>query len=100
MLGALLYLRLTSLKNLLLSRLRRLKQPKYLVGAIVGVGYFWFFFFRRFATSTPRTLPRGLPPGVVLPVLDAIPLLATFGALALLVIATFAWALPDEIGRA
>ncbi len=39
MLGALLYLRLTSLKNLLLSRLRRLRQPKYLLGAAVGVAY-------------------------------------------------------------
>ncbi|RFC43616.1 MAG: hypothetical protein DUW69_002173, partial [Verrucomicrobia bacterium] len=36
MLGALFYLRLTSLKNVVLSRVRRLKQPKYLVGAIVG----------------------------------------------------------------
>lgn len=52
MFGALLYLRLTSLKNWLRMRLLRLKQPKYLAGAIVGVAYFWFFFFRRsFATS-------------------------------------------------
>jgi len=47
MLGALLYLRLTSLRNLLRMRLLRLKQPKYLVGAIVGAAYFWFFFLRR-----------------------------------------------------
>jgi len=44
---ALLYLRLTSLRNGLLGRLRRLRQPKYLVGAIAGALYFWFFFFRR-----------------------------------------------------
>ena len=47
MFGALLYLRLTSLKNWLRMRLLRLKQPKYLAGAVVGVAYFWFFFFRR-----------------------------------------------------
>jgi ABC-2 type transport system permease protein len=47
MIGALLYLRLTSLQNLLRSRLQRLKQPKYLFGAIVGAAYFWFFVFRR-----------------------------------------------------
>ena len=47
MLGALLYLRLTSLKNWLRMRLLRLKQPKYLFGAIVGGAYIWFFFLRR-----------------------------------------------------
>lgn len=43
---ALLYLRLTSLANLLRSRVRRLRQPKYLLGAAAGAFYFWFFFFR------------------------------------------------------
>jgi hypothetical protein len=37
MLSALLYLRFTSLKNWLRMRLLRLRQPKYLMGAIVGV---------------------------------------------------------------
>ena len=46
-LRALLYLRLTSLRNALRNRLRRLRQPKYLVGALAGAAYFWFFFFRR-----------------------------------------------------
>jgi len=50
-LSALLYLRFTSLKNWLRMRLLRLKQPKYLVGAIVGILYFWFFFFRRIGGS-------------------------------------------------
>ncbi len=93
MLGALLYLRLTSLKNLVLSRVRRLKQPKYLIGAIVGVGWFYLTFLRRF--YTPHSRPRGVP-GVELPPIDLTATLATFGALALLAIATFAWALPSE----
>ena len=97
MLGALLYLRLTSLKNLLLSRVRRLKQPKYLVGAIVGAAYFYFVFFRRFggATAHPREprLPSNLPLPA-LPTFDPLPLVATGGALLLLIIATFTWALP------
>jgi hypothetical protein len=46
MLGALLYLRLTSLKNLVRSRLLRLRQPKYLFGAIVGAAYFYFILSR------------------------------------------------------
>jgi len=57
MLSALLYLRFTSLKNLLRMRLLRLKQPKYLVGAIVGGAYVWFFFLRR--TFMPPTTGGG-----------------------------------------
>ena len=36
MLGALLYLRLMSFRNWAVARGRRLRQPKYLIGAIVG----------------------------------------------------------------
>lgn len=46
LLRALLFLRLTSLRNAVTNRVRRLKQPKYLVGALAGAAYFWFFFFR------------------------------------------------------
>jgi len=46
MLGALVYLRLMSIRNWAVSRVRRLRQPKYLIGAIVGCAYFYYFFFR------------------------------------------------------
>lgn len=46
LLRALLYLRLTSLANLMRSRLLRLRQPKYLLGAIAGAAYIWIFFIR------------------------------------------------------
>jgi hypothetical protein len=46
LLRALLYLRLTSLANLVRSRLFRLRQPKYLLGAIAGAAYIWIFFIR------------------------------------------------------
>lgn len=46
--SALLYLRLTSIRNLLVARIKRLKQAKYLSGAIVGVVYFYWFFLRPF----------------------------------------------------
>lgn len=46
LLRALLYLRLTSIANLVGTRLRRLRQPKYLVGGIAGAAYVWFFFIR------------------------------------------------------
>jgi hypothetical protein len=44
--GALFYLEFHSRLNRLRSRLRRLRQPKYLFGAIVGGVYFYFYFFR------------------------------------------------------
>lgn len=45
MFDALLYLTLTSLRNSLRQRLRRLRQPKYLAAALVGAAYFYFFVF-------------------------------------------------------
>ncbi|MDB6094257.1 MAG: hypothetical protein JWM32_1819 [Verrucomicrobia bacterium] len=94
MIGALIFLRLTSLKNLLLSRFRRLKQPKYLVGAIVGAGYLYLMFFRRMHAGRPRgnystTLAGTLPP-------DLLPTAIAIGAFILLVIVFLAWIVPDS----
>jgi hypothetical protein len=44
--GALVYMQLTSVHNALRQRLLRLRQPKYLVGALFGLAYLYFFFFR------------------------------------------------------
>ena len=46
MISALFYLQFHSVKNRLLMRFKRLKQPKYLFGAIVGGLYFYWYFFR------------------------------------------------------
>ena len=46
MIAALFYLQYQSFYNRLVSRFKRLKQPKYLIGAIVGGLYFYFYFFR------------------------------------------------------
>jgi len=107
MLGALLYLRLTSLKNWLRMRLLRLKQPKYLAGAIVGAAYLWFFFLRRnqFIGRTPTGATRQpaldqaqhalAAAGVAVPTdLGGVPL--AVGALALLVVVTLAWVFSLE----
>jgi hypothetical protein len=48
MISALLYLQFHSIKNRFLVRIKRLRQPKYLFGAIVGGTYFYFYFFRYF----------------------------------------------------
>ena len=71
---ALLYYELLSRWNRLRSRLQRLRQPKYLFGAVVGGLYFYWYFFRvlmrpgqggrarrRWLPGTPR--PGGIAGG-------------------------------------
>jgi ABC-type multidrug transport system permease subunit len=51
MVSALFYLRITSFLNALVSRTKRLKQPKYLIGAIFGAAYIYFTVYRRLRMS-------------------------------------------------
>lgn len=95
--GALLYLRAVSLWGVVRSRLLRLKQPKYLVGALVGIAYFYFFFIR------PRGGPRGVPGGAgALPTISAEALVAIIGAaaLGLFLIALISWFVPRQAALA
>ena len=97
MLGALLYLRLTSLANLVLFRLRRLRQPKYLAGTAAAVAYFYYFVLRRASSAWGMS---GSAMGVT-PAAGATPLFIivaigfVLSALALVRIA-FAWVSPAE----
>ena len=74
MLGALLYLRLTSLKNQIVSRAKRLRQPKYLAGALAGAAYFYFIFFRRIGSAPGGHGPRRAAAHAA----DTLPLSAAF----------------------
>lgn len=47
MIGALVYLRLTSFRNFVVYRISRLRQPKYLIGTAVAVAYFYFVLLNR-----------------------------------------------------
>ena len=47
MIGAFLYLTACSFRNRLRRRLQRLREPRYLVGLLVGLAYFYLMFFRR-----------------------------------------------------
>jgi hypothetical protein len=47
MVGAFVYLRATSLRNQVVHRLGRLRQPKYLFGALFAAAYFYFFVIQR-----------------------------------------------------
>jgi ABC-2 type transport system permease protein len=97
-LQALLYLRVVSAGNWLVSRLSRLRQPKYFFGAIVGLAYFYFFFVRSFAprgsTRSFAAMPAADPATLSLSA-EAQLMILVFGALLLLVIVTLMWVVPN-----
>src|SRR5690349_13269997 len=87
MIGALIYLQAQSLKNRLRARLRRLKKPKYLAGAVVGAAYFYFFFFRHFfAARRPTTDVTS----------ETLVLFELLGALVLFGMVLSGWIFPHE----
>ncbi|HLX95702.1 MAG TPA: putative ABC exporter domain-containing protein [Verrucomicrobiae bacterium] len=91
MITALIYLQYHSFRNRLVSRFKRLKQPKYLIGAVVGGLYIYFYFF--------RYLFRGFGgrPGMNLLISsEHLQLFELGGALILFVIVLLAWIIPHE----
>jgi len=81
---------LLSFKNRILQRLRKLREPRYLIGAVAGAAYFWFFIFRRTQTSNPglariRDISFN---GVVVDFVSVVVLLMMIAA----------WALPRDNG--
>jgi len=91
MISALLYLQYHSVKNRLFMRFKRLKQPKYLLGGIVGALYFYFYFFRYLfrAHRGPATFGAAASP-------QDLALYESVGALILLIIVLVAWILPRQ----
>jgi len=57
--GASLYILICSWRNRLRVRLRRLREPRYLLGAVVGAVYVYFAFLRRFRFSRSGSTRRG-----------------------------------------
>jgi hypothetical protein len=89
---ALAYLQWTSLTGRVRQRLRRLRQPKYLVGAIAGAAYMYFFVFRHFIGMHGGRAASGfaqMPP-------EFRALLAPLAAVALLLVLASAWVLPSD----
>ncbi|MGD0350046.1 MAG: putative ABC exporter domain-containing protein [Verrucomicrobiota bacterium] len=93
MISALLYLQYHVFRNRLVSRVKRLKQPKYFIGAIVGGLYFYFYFFRYlfggYAGKRQPPVNFTFSPEHRL-------LIELFGAFALFVIVLLAWVIPRE----
>jgi ABC-2 type transport system permease protein len=88
-----LYLTACSIKNSLRRRAKRLREPRYLVGLIVGLAYLYLMLFRRGARSS--WMNRGPSMAVMAKVTGPIQLI---GSLFLLVVAAVSWALPG-VGR-
>lgn len=81
-----------SFKNRILMRLRRLKQPRYLIGFIAGLAYLWFMFIRRlFFSHNVRigAIGAGLP--LTQGAVDGMALVALFGLI-------LPWAFPEQSG--
>ncbi len=89
--SALFYLQYHSIKNRMVMRIRRLKQPKYLFGAVVGGLYFYWYFFRTFFGTPTRGQPFAL-----LGSPESQALFESVGALILLVILLLAWIVPHQ----
>jgi hypothetical protein len=78
-----------SLRNAVVSRFTRLKQPKYLVGAVVGVLYIYLVFLRRLTAPPPTTGPLAQPFSP-----DQLPNVAAGGAVLLTVFVALYWFWP------
>jgi ABC-2 type transport system permease protein len=75
-------------KNALLARFRRLRQPKYLVGAIVGLLYFYFVVFaRRKRTSSTHAW---------IPSFDTVQMMHVGAAILVFVLFLLTWIFPRE----
>ncbi len=96
MLVASLYLLLCSTRNRIRVRLRRLREPRYLVGALVGAAYLYFSFFARVrGTHAARRAGRSRGQEAAAALLLAYqPTVLGLGGLALLVSALLSWLFP------
>jgi ABC-2 type transport system permease protein len=78
---------LRATRNRIVSRLKRLRDPRYLVGAVAGLAYLWFAFFRN---------TRGMPAKRAMAATGD--LLVDGLGLVILVMMILAWALPSDRG--
>jgi len=82
--GPLLYLTLSSVRNRMRIRLKRLREPRYLIGTMVGLSYLWLVFWR----------PRPRPAMPITATGSAYPALELAGAAVLFMLAALSWLQP------
>jgi ABC-2 type transport system permease protein len=100
MLSSSLYIIVCTARNRVRMRLRRLREPRYLVGAIVGAAYVYFSFFarmraRRVGDGRRRSAASGAPAAMLAALRGTGPSLVGVG---LLVVSALAWVLPFDSG--
>jgi ABC-2 type transport system permease protein len=98
MIAASLYIIVCSARNRLRVRLRRLREPRYLLGAIAGVAYFYFTVFARVRGGRASRRPR---PSAAQSAGLAAALQAQgigLGAMFVLALAALAWVFPGNSG--
>jgi hypothetical protein len=96
MLNASVYIIWCTSRNRMRRRIRRLREPRYLFGAIAGIAYLYFSFFARLRASRASGNRRRATPAALLPALGASgPALA---GLLLLVVAAASWVFPINSG--
>src|SRR3954469_16778208 len=91
MIGALFYVQYNSVKNRTVMRIKRLRQPKYLMGALAGGLYFYFYFFRwvfGMRSGRPGWMSAITP--------EDLALYQSFGALIFFGLVFLAWIIPHE----
>lgn len=85
------WLKLVSARNLIVQRVKRLKQPKYLFGAVAAAAYMYFFFFRHMFRGVGNDGTRGLPG--LSP--ELAPDLMAIAAFVVFIFALGSWVLPS-----
>ena len=99
MFSASLYIITHSARNRLRLRLRRLREPRYLIGAIAGAAYFYFTVFARLSGRRNLTRRRGVVSGAPVALLSAVRAAAPAAiGLVLLVLTAVSWLVPFDPG--
>jgi ABC-2 type transport system permease protein len=91
--GAFVYLTLCSLRNQVRVRIRRLREPRYLIGLFAGLAYMYTFIFRHAFASAGR----GRPNGALLPLLaQHTETVLMIGSVVFFALAALAWLWPGS----
>jgi len=91
--GTFLTVAFLTLKNKILQRVRRLREPRYLIGGIVGLAYLWFMIFRRTMAGAQSSNGK-----LIMKTLAISPVVADCASVILLLLMITAWALPADSG--
>lgn len=91
MIGTFLFLTLASIRNRLARRLRRLREPRYIAGLLVGLGYLYFAVLRNQMRAARRGGDPFTEPGFV----AALPLIVTVGGVVIWIVILIAWFWPS-----